>query len=52
MTSAAANPPATPGTGLVRGRLALTVDGVSLGLAVAPAPGTGLRSCSCTGSAA
>src|SRR5919199_2855849 len=41
MTSAAANPPATPRTGLVRGRLALTVDGVPLGLAVASRAGDG-----------
>src|SRR5918911_2670351 len=41
MTSAAANPPATPRTGLVRGRLALTVDGVPLGLAVASRAGEG-----------
>jgi pimeloyl-ACP methyl ester carboxylesterase len=41
MTSAAANPPATPGTGLSRGRLALTVDGVSLDLAVASQGGDG-----------
>jgi pimeloyl-ACP methyl ester carboxylesterase len=41
MTSAAANPPATPGTGLTRGRLALIVDGVSLDLAVASRTGEG-----------
>ena len=41
MTSAAANPPATPGTGLVRGRLALTVDGVPLDLSVASRAGDG-----------
>ena len=41
MASAAANPPATPRTGLVRGRLALTVDGVPLGLAVASRAGDG-----------
>jgi pimeloyl-ACP methyl ester carboxylesterase len=41
MTSAAANPPATPGTGLTRSRMELTVDGVSLDLAVASRPGDG-----------
>jgi pimeloyl-ACP methyl ester carboxylesterase len=41
MTSAAANPPATPGTGLSRSRLALTVDGVPLDLAVASRTGEG-----------
>ena len=41
MTSAAANPPATPGTGLSHSRLALTVDGVPLDLAVASRAGGG-----------
>ena len=42
MTSAAANPPATPETALTRSRLALAVDGVDLDLAVASRAGTGL----------
>jgi pimeloyl-ACP methyl ester carboxylesterase len=41
MTSAAANPPATPGTELSRRRLALTVNAVSLNLAVASRGGDG-----------
>ncbi len=42
MTSAAANPPATPETALARSRLALTVDGVDLDLAVASRAGHGV----------
>ena len=42
MTSAAANPPATPETALTRSRLALTVDGVDLDLAVASRAGDGV----------
>jgi pimeloyl-ACP methyl ester carboxylesterase len=41
MTSAAANPPTTPGTGLSRHRLALALDGVPLDLAVASRAGDG-----------
>jgi pimeloyl-ACP methyl ester carboxylesterase len=42
VTSAAANPPATPETALARSRLALTVDGVDLDLAVASRAGHGV----------
>ena len=42
MTSAAANPPATSETALTRSRLALTVDGVDLDLAVASRAGDGV----------
>jgi pimeloyl-ACP methyl ester carboxylesterase len=41
MTSAAANPPATPGSGLTRRRMDLTVNGVALDLAVASRAGDG-----------
>jgi len=41
VTSAAANPPATPETALTRSRLALTVDGVDLDLAVSSRAGDG-----------
>jgi pimeloyl-ACP methyl ester carboxylesterase len=42
VTSAAANPPATPETALARSRLAVTVDGVDLDLAVASRAGDGV----------
>jgi pimeloyl-ACP methyl ester carboxylesterase len=42
MTSAAANPPAIPATGLTRSRLALTVGGVDLELAVSSRAGDGV----------